>query len=59
MNIICPFDVFVSGLRDRSMKGLTPLPKGNVIALLEFELTYYDIVIQYFSHYSTGIPRTC
>ena len=36
-------------------------PKGicqkvNVIAWLEFELAYYDVVVQYVSHYTAGTP---
>ena len=27
----------------------------NLLALLEFELAYYDIVVQHISHYATGI----
>ena len=35
-----------------------PLPRGispkvNIIAQLEFELTYYDIVVQHVNHYAT------
>ena len=30
-------------------------PKVNVIARLEFELAYYDVIVQHFSHYATGI----
>ena len=33
-------------------------PKVNVIARLEFELTYYDSVIQRFNHYTTGFFPT-
>ena len=29
-------------------------PKGNVIARLEFELTYYDVAHQYVSQAATG-----
>ena len=32
-------------------KGISP--KVNVIARLEFELAYYDVVVQYVSHYAT------
>ena len=31
-------------------------PKVNVIAWLEFELTYYDSTVQHFNHYATGTP---
>ena len=31
-------------------------PKVNVIARLEFELTYYDVADQHASHYTTGQP---
>ena len=30
----------------------------NIIAQLEFELTYYDIAVQHISHYNTGITCT-
>ena len=33
-------------------KGISP--KVNVIARLEFELAYYDIIVQHVSHYATG-----
>ena len=33
-------------------KGVHTFPKVNVIARLEFELTYLEITIQYFSHYT-------
>ena len=29
-------------------------PKGKEIVWLEFELTYYDVVIQHVSHYATN-----
>ena len=31
-------------------------PKVNVIALLEFELAYYDSAVQRFNPYTTRIP---
>ena len=31
-------------------------PKVNVIAQLEFELTYYNVTVQHFSHYAIGTP---
>ena len=42
-------------------KGVHAFPKGintkgNVIARLEFELTYYDVVVQYTTYYATGTP---
>ena len=30
----------------------------DVIARMEFELTYFDLVVQYFIHYATGIFPT-
>ena len=33
-------------------------PKVNVIVPLKFELTYYDIAVEYVSHYTTGSPGT-
>ena len=30
-------------------------PKGNVIVGPEFELTYYDVTVKHFSHYTTWI----
>ena len=38
-------------------KGVHAFPKGinpkvNVIAQLEFELAYYDVAVQYVSHYA-------
>ena len=30
--------------------------KVNVITQLEFELTYYDVVVQTVSHYTTETP---
>ena len=33
------------------LKGINP--KVNVIAQLEFELSYYDITVQHVSHYTT------
>ena len=33
-------------------KGISP--KINVIVLLEFELTYYDIAVQHITHYAMG-----
>ena len=29
-------------------------PKMSIIALLEFELTYYDVAVQHVCHYATG-----
>ena len=34
-------------------KGISP--KMNVIVQLEFELVYYDVTVQHFSHYTTAI----
>ena len=31
-------------------------PKVNVVAGLEFELAYYDVTVQHFSHYHTVTP---
>ena len=31
-------------------------PKENIIVWLEFELTYYDVTVQHYNHYATGIP---
>ena len=33
-------------------------PKVNVIARLEFELTYYDSAVHRFNHYTTRTPPT-
>ena len=33
-------------------------PKVNIIALLEFELSYYDIVVQYISHSISATPHS-
>ena len=33
-------------------------PKENVIAQLEYELTYYDFVVHRFNHYTTRTPTT-
>ena len=46
------------GLED---KGVHTFPKGicpkvNVIARLEYELTYYDSAVQRFNHYTTRTP---
>ena len=43
-------------------KGVHTFPKGicpkvNVIARLEYELTYYDSAIHRFNHYTTRTPR--
>ena len=35
-------------------KGISP--KVNVLARLGFELVYYDVVVQYVSHYTKRIP---
>ena len=38
-------------------KGFHTFPKSlkvNIIVQLEFELTYFETVIQHFSHYTTG-----
>ena len=35
------------------MRGFMPFPNGNIIALLEFELIYYNISVQYVSHDAT------
>ena len=32
--------------------------KVNKIAPLEFELTYYDVAVQYINHYTTGTLST-
>ena len=32
-------------------------PKVNIIARLEFELVYYELTVQYISHYTMGTPR--
>ena len=42
-------------------KGVYTFPKGiclkvNVIAQLEFELVYYDPIVQHFNHYAMGTP---
>ena len=42
-------------------KGVHTFPKGicpkvNIIARLEFELAYYDSVVQRFNHYATRTP---
>ena len=31
-------------------------PKVNVMAWPEFEIAYYDLLVQLFSHYTTGTP---
>ena len=31
-------------------------PKVNIIVQLEFELAYFDIAVQLFSYYASGIP---
>ena len=31
-------------------------PKGNVIALLKFEITYYESAVQWCKHYPTMTP---
>ena len=31
-------------------------PKGNIIARLEYELTYYDSAVHRFNHYTTRTP---
>ena len=33
-------------------KGISP--KGKIMMRLEFELTYFDATVQYFTHYATG-----
>ena len=43
----------------REIRGSMPSPKGNspkvnVMARLEFELAYYDVVVQYVNHDGTG-----
>ena len=42
-------------------KGVHTFPKGispkvNVLAQLEFELTYYDVAVQHISHYAMSTP---
>ena len=37
-------------------KGMSP--KMKLIALREFELTYYDVVVQHVGHYTTETPMT-
>ena len=32
------------------------ISKVNIIALLKFELAYYDVATNHVSHYSTGTP---
>ena len=31
-------------------------PKGDIITQMEFELAYYDVAVQYVSHYITATP---
>ena len=43
------------------VKGVHNFPKGispkvNLIAQLDFELTYYNAAVQYISHYTTMAP---
>ena len=43
-------------LGDKGIRNFPKGPKVNVIARLEFELTYLENALQHFSHYTTKTP---
>ena len=61
MTIICPFRISVSGYgtpivnldKEFSIFHKSFNPKVNVIARMEFKLTYFEAVVQHISFYTT------